>query len=334
MKKTIMRILLIALPALGLIAWTACDSLKSERSSDRPSESITVGTSAIGLSSLIWIAKGKGYFADQDLNINLKLYESGHVALKDLLAGNLDLATATEFAAVGRFLDRPDLRIISILDQAQDQHLIARKDHGIAQASDLAHKRVGLAKTSSSEYCFHFMMISEKIPLQDVHIVDLLPLEQVKAISKGDVDAIMVWEPFATMAKKELGANGLSWGARSGHEDYWLLLSTVEAIGKRSTAMRRFLAALVSAEELIKDNEAEARRVMAQELKDRYIDSLWKNHRFRLGLDHPLIMIMEAEMRWMNPRLGTRRSDVPDLLNFVYFDALNSVKPDRIKVVH
>jgi NitT/TauT family transport system substrate-binding protein len=301
---------------------------------DAQVESLTLGTSAIVLSSLIWVAKARGYFAEQHLDIDFRLYESGHLAIRDLLAGKLDLATATEFAAVSHGLERADFRIISILDQAQDQQLVARRDRGITKLSDLRNKRVGVAQNTSSEYYLHLLLILEKIRYEDIQVVNLLPSEQVEAITKGDIDAIMVWEPFATMAKKELGTNAVSWEGQSGQDEYWLLLSTTGVIEKKSRALRRFLAALAKAEDFIKNNDIEAMGIMQKQLERPYLAAFWRNNRFGLGLHRPLILKMEAELEWVKSGPGTGQSDIPDVNNFVYSDALNSVEPTRIKLLH
>ena len=56
-------------------------------------------------------------------------------------------------------------RIVSILSQAQDQQLVARRDRGITQLSDLRNKRVGVAQNTSAEYYLHLLLILEKIQI-------------------------------------------------------------------------------------------------------------------------------------------------------------------------
>jgi len=53
-----------------------------------------------------------------------------------------------------------------------------------------------------------------------------------------------------------------------------------------------------------------------------------------VGLDDSLSLTMKAEMRWMNPDLHAKDSGAPDMLPFIYFDALNSVQPEKIKLLH
>jgi ABC-type nitrate/sulfonate/bicarbonate transport system substrate-binding protein len=312
----------------------SCDHSHSKAPTALSVEHLSVGTSEIALSSLIWIARERGYFAEQGLDIDFKLYESGHLAVQDLLAGHLDLATATEFAAVRGFMDRADLRIVSVLDRAEDQQLVARKDRGIGQTADLKGKRIGLAKGSSAEYYLHLLLILHDIPLQEVQMIDLLPSEQVKSLARGDVDAVVVWEPFTAMAKKKLGANAVSWSSQSGLKDYWLLLSTNEVVRKRGRAIQRFLAALVSAEDFIRDNVAEARRIMQEKLGDKFENFSWDNHKFSLVLDRTLLLKMEAEIIWLKSIQGSQKFKMPDLLELIYLDGLKAVRPERVKMLH
>ncbi len=221
------------------------------------------------------------------------------------------------------------LELFPFLSQAQDQQLVARKDRGITQLADLRNKRVGVAQNTSAEYYLHLLLILEKIQSEDIQVVNLLPSEQMKAVTKGDVDAVMVWEPFATMAKQELGSNAVSWEGQSGQDEYWLLLSTAAVIEKKSRALRRFLAALSKAEDFIKSNEIEAIGIMEKQLESRNLAALWRNHRFGLGLHRPLILKMEAELEWVKSGPNARQSDIPDLHDFVYFDALNSLETDK-----
>ena len=274
MRRKIVAFLLASLSAAGLCWWAAYGTTSSQGSTGRSSGTLTLGTSAIDLSALIWIAKANGYFSEQGLNIEIRLYESGHLAIRDLLAGKLDLATASEFAAVQHAFGHPDLRIVSILDQARDQELVARKDRGIQQLSDLRGKRIGVARGTSAEQYLDLLLILQRMHPRDVHMVDLLPSQQVQALTRGDIDAIMAWEPFATMAKKQLGTNEISWPGQSGQDEYWLLLSAARVIQKRSRAIRSFLVALTSAEDFVASHDTEARRIVAKQLGDGHMDAL------------------------------------------------------------
>ena len=104
------------------------------------------------------------------------------------------------------------------------------------------------------------------IPFQDIRVVDLPPAEQVKAISKGEIDAMIVWQPWATKAKENWetmpSVGQLEWDmAITG-----CCSAQPETIKKRSSAIRRVLAALASAEEFIKNHKDEAEQIMARHM--------------------------------------------------------------------
>jgi NitT/TauT family transport system substrate-binding protein len=328
------RILLAFLSAFGLIICVGCDHSKSKTLSGESQQTLILSTYAGDLSSLIWVAEDRGYFTEHGLKIDLKFSESGLQAAKDLLSGKADLTTASEFIAARYFIERPDLRIIASLCESDNLRLVARRDRGITQFSDLKGKRIGVLCGSNAEFFLDLLTALENIPPQDLRKVDLYPSELVSAISKGDVDAGVVWEPFATEATNNLGTNALNWSAQSGQSYYWLLLGTEETIKKRSHAIHDFVSSLVKAEEFIKNHRDEAKGIIVRKLGPNHMETVWKEMQSTVGLDHPLVLTMEAEMRWMFPDLQTRQSDMPDLLNFIYFDALNSVQPGRIKIVH
>ena len=71
---------------------------------------------------------------------------------------------------------------------------------------------------------------------------------------------------------------------------------------RRSRAIKGFVSSLVSAELFVKNHKDEARTIVARKLGVSDFDSLWKGTLFEVGLDHPLIVTMEAQMRWMQPR--------------------------------
>ena len=103
LRKKIFGILLISLSALALLISAACDSSKS-KSVGSP-ENLTIGTYLGDLSALFWIAKDRGYFSEQSVNVQLQTHESGLESYMDLLAGKVDLATITEFVFARNVLE-------------------------------------------------------------------------------------------------------------------------------------------------------------------------------------------------------------------------------------
>ena len=96
-------------------------------------------TSAIG--GLIYIADEKGFFKKRGVNAVVKTYETGALAVNDLFANSLDMATVSEFMMVRKSFDNDTLRAFAQIANTNRIELITRKDRGITQLSDLRGKR-------------------------------------------------------------------------------------------------------------------------------------------------------------------------------------------------
>jgi ABC-type nitrate/sulfonate/bicarbonate transport system substrate-binding protein len=164
--------------------------------------------------------------------------------------------------------------------------------------------------------------------------VDLPPSEEVKAITQGDIDAAIVWEPFARQMQEGLGQNAISWPAQSGQDFYWLLVGSENTVSKKSSAIRAVLAALASAEDLVKNEPNEAKRIVAKQVGSNHMPELWETSGFTLSLSRPVILAMEAELTWMNTKQGVHGLKVPDLVDYIHFEALESVNPEKVKTLH
>jgi ABC-type nitrate/sulfonate/bicarbonate transport system substrate-binding protein len=327
------RILLAFLSAVGLVALTGCDSPKSKTAPIGSTENLVIGTYSGDLSALFWIAKDRGYFSDQGVNVELRTQESGLASLAELLTGKVDLATMTEFVFARQVLEHPELRMLSVVGQTDNTKLVARKDRGVTRISDLKNKRIGLVRDSIADYHLHLFLLLHKISGQDVQIEDLPPSEEVKAVIRGDIDAALVWEPFAGQMLEGLGKNAVSWSAQSGQDYYWLLVGADGTVRKRTSAIRGVLAALALAEDFVKNRRDEAKRIVASRIGSNHMPELWETSEFTLTLSRPVILAMEAELAWMNAGQRIQKFKAPDLVNYIHFEALESVNPEKTKTL-
>jgi ABC-type nitrate/sulfonate/bicarbonate transport system substrate-binding protein len=329
------RILLAVLCGVGLILSTGCDSPRPKPNAAKSPETITISTYKGDHSTLLWIAKDRGYFTEHGVNVKLETQESGPASLRALLAGKGDLDAFADFVFVSHMLEHPEIRILTVIAQLDNViRLVARKDHGITGPSDLRDKRIGLVRNTSADYYFHMLLMLQNIPYQDVKVVDVSPSQQVKAIMQGDIDAAVVWEPFARQMETELGKNAISWPAQSGQDFFWTLVGTDDTLKKRSSAIRGVMTALCSAEDFANTQRNEAKKIVAAQIGASHLPELWETNSFSLGLSRPLILAMESQFRWIKSKEEVRVFKMPDFLNFISFDHLNAVRPERVQMLH
>jgi len=63
-------------------------------------ENLVLGVYTGDFSSLIWVAESRGYFREAGLDVTLKEFDTGAVAAKAMLRGEVEVATGADFVAV------------------------------------------------------------------------------------------------------------------------------------------------------------------------------------------------------------------------------------------
>ena len=191
----------------------------------------------------------------------IKEYDSGFAAIQGLLDKQIDIALSTDFAFVSSNFNNKDLRIFSSIAKADVEELIARKESGISKIEDLKGKKIGIKKKSSAEFHLAAFLLFSGISIEETDIIDLTPTELVEAISKKEIDAIVIWPPHAYNLRNELGENAIGWSAQSGQEFFWLALTTKNNINEKQSALKKFLECLLKSENFLQENETQAKKL-------------------------------------------------------------------------
>ena len=295
-----------------------------------PIEQITLGSSPNSYSLLLVLAEERGFFAQNGLDVSIKEYETGHLAVTHLLRGDVDVATAADYVFMNASLEHNDLRIITSIATSGSEEVVARKDKGIEQPADLRGKRIGVCLNTATEFTLMRFLLFNRIPLDEVTLVNLSPSQLVESISNGEVDAIISWEIWVYEAKERLQEKALSWPARIGQGFYWLVVAGNDFIQAKVSLMERFLRAIVQAEEFAQTHRAEAQSLVATRWKREpaFVEHEWEKNKYSVSLDQGLIVAMEGEADWRIKSNPGDKRDVPNYLRLIYMDALNAVKPE------
>lgn len=322
-KALIVMAIVVAGGLLSVIPWV-------NRAVAKP---LRVGVSSDVKSSLVFMADSQGFFKNKGLDVVMKEFEAGTMAVDDLMVDKLDIAIASEIVFVLRSFSRPDLRMAATICMASDVDLVFRMDRGIMKPQDLQGKSVAVTHGSGGEFFLHTYFLSNRIPVESVHVVDRKPSEMVKAVADGIVDAALCWPPYTTEMAKQLGTNGDLWPAQSGQNYYFALISKEGFLKQHTKAMEQFLAALSDAEAFMAKYPERARTVLRQKLAEAFLPT-WSLYRFRLQLTQDLLVLMEREAKWAIRNDLVEKKEIPNYLDFFYFDALDKVKPEAVSIVH
>ncbi len=136
--------------------------------------------------ALVFIAEQKGFFADEDLEIDHLHFDLGRDALDAMLLRRADVSMAYLTPVALRSFETSEIRILTSLHHAHgNTAVVARIDRGIRSASDLRGKRVGVPRDTSAELFLQTLLTLSAVPPRDVEFVDVPPEELPDAASSS-----------------------------------------------------------------------------------------------------------------------------------------------------
>jgi len=334
LKKMTAAVLIAAAVLAGLGAW----GIREFRRNGGKKEQISIGAIAYDKNALMYVAEDRKYFAENGLEVTLKNYDTGSAALEALLAGKIDIAAASEFAVVGRSLRNSGdtFRIFATIAKTQDDYVFGRRDRGINSFSDLRGKRVGLKRQTAAEFYLGRFLDTKGMNLRQVSVVDIDPAQSVRRFTEGDLDAIVIWQPYAYRIRTELADRIVSWSAQNGQLMYWNMIATGAWLSAHPELATRVVRALVQAEHFLAQHPAQARAIVQKRLgyDDACIHAIWPDSQFSVSLDQSLIVAMEDEARWMIANGLAREKEIPDYLDdYIYKKSLSTVRPEIVNII-
>ncbi len=281
------------------------------------------------------VAYHNKYFTDEGLDINLMFTSSGNLSLERLLKGEFDIATVTETPVVHKSFIRNDFYIVGDAVRPVEHQIVARKDRGIDDTSDLKGKRIAVMQGTSADYFLDSFLMYNELSRSDVEVINMLTINMPSAIEKGEVDAISCWQPFALKAQRMLGENAIILPSKNIHTVSWLIIVTKKYANENQEAIQRFLRAIIKAEKFLKANRKESIRIHADMSKvDRdIVDTLFDNMNYDLSLRHQLLLNLENLARWAIRHKYTDKQEVPNYLDYIYIDPLKKVKPRAVTII-
>jgi ABC-type nitrate/sulfonate/bicarbonate transport system substrate-binding protein len=326
----------LLLVVIGGYLWQASFRAQPIKPYSGPVEKIALSTLANSTSGLILIAHANGYFKDIGLEVTLKLFPTGSEGLKQLQAGQIDVTHVSDFVLVKEiFMGASSLRCLGSIAATDIMQVIAMKDRGILQPGDLKGKKIGVTRATIAEFYLGQFLSFHNLVWQDVEVVNLNPGDLPEALANGKIEALMVWEPYIYEIKKRLGDKVISWPGQNGQQFYNILVSSDQYTKAKPEALVRLFRALERAEAFVKQNNNQALKIVAQQLKvdASVLKDEWISSTYELSLDQSLLITMEDKARWMTNNKLTDQSRVPYFLDYIYAEPLAKADPQAVRII-
>ena len=285
-------------------------------------------------SGVTMVAKAKGFFAKEGLDVHVINLTAGKLALDAVLGKAADFGTVAETPLMYAGLAGQPVAIIATTETSySDVKLIARADHGINRVEDLRGKTIATAIGTNAEFFVTELLKHHGLKTTDVRLINLRPQDMASALVRGDIAAYAIWEPFVYQGRKLLGAKAKVFKSGRIYLNYFNIAALHGYVNKHPEIVRRFLKALLAAEQYIRNNPSDTIRIIAKTIgmDQKTFTGIRSDFNYRIALEPGLLVTLQKEARWaMDARKASASADPGLLKNMIDPAPLRSLAPKRV----
>lgn len=266
MPKKLTQLLLL-IGAVALLPLSAA-AVGPEPAPLSPPVELTIGYQKVGhLAPMILIADDL-----KKLGVNLNLVEFVRYAdaRTALLAGSLDVASVGP-ADLAIALAQGSTNIVGLMGVGSSaKYVIGRTGVKLDSWDDIKGKRIAIAPGSAVWFQFAATLIEKNIPYNSFQAINVQGggANFDQALKKGDVDAIVTWEPFESIPVMEgygYFAKNLEYGSsKAVGAELGLLVASRQAVESKRAAVERFVWTYLKKQEELKKSPKEFADAYAQ----------------------------------------------------------------------
>jgi NitT/TauT family transport system substrate-binding protein len=222
---------------------------------------------------LYFVAKEKGYFKEEGVDVELYQFGSAVEGVGAVKADKLEVGTFGTTAPLLFITKGTDFNIFGGM-MIGGQAIITRPER-LAELSgkDLRvykGKKIGLVKLSTGDVIFRGALKKAGIDVKkDLTYVEFGSVAAVvEAVKKGAVDAGIVWPPHFSLAEKVHGLKVAHY-LEEFYPDYTCcrIIAKTDELNRNKDTYRRFLSALIRAYRFYKTNPEETVQIYTKALK-------------------------------------------------------------------
>jgi sulfonate transport system substrate-binding protein len=140
--------------------------------------------------------------------------------------------------------------------------ILVRKDSSLQSVTELKGKKVALNKGSNVHYLLVRLLEKNGLKLSDIQVVYLPPADARAAFESRNVDAWVIWDPFAAAAEKQIGARVLADGSGVVN-NFQFYLGERSFVDKHPQVIRAVFEDAVDKGKWIKANVQQAAQIIA-----------------------------------------------------------------------
>lgn len=286
-----------------------------------------------------YVAAERRFFEKYEVKPVLVDCDSGQDCLQALGRGNADMAGSTELPVMFAAYDNKPISVLTTFASNKDnlKFLVSRTLLDDGQLN-MVGKRIGYVPKSASHYYMDIFLLFKGIDPEQVIKVPMAVSELPKALLKGSVDAIAVWEPWAVQILQHEGNDIALLEAPFLYTQTFNLSVLNQFKHSQPSAVQGVMKGLGDALNYIHDYPLRAQSALLRyELANQeYICNSWGAYNFRMTLQQSLISTLQGQARWARREghVPGSETEEPDYLNYIDASFLRGYKSDRVDHVY
>lgn len=210
-----------------------------------------------------YIAQEKGYFKENNVEVQLEKIEGDVERRAAIASGNLDAIALTLDSMIVLRSNGIKLKTVMAIDSSNGGDGIVAIQ-GINTIKDLKGHQIAFPSGLPSHYFLYSVLKENGMQMSDIIPVAMDADQAGAAFAAGKIDAAVTWEPWLSKAKEIGRGQVLADSKTHPGEIEDVLFMREEVVAKRSQEIEGLIKAWYKAVDFIASNPAEAKTIMAK----------------------------------------------------------------------
>jgi ABC-type nitrate/sulfonate/bicarbonate transport system substrate-binding protein len=333
--------LLVAIPLVFLL-WQPLGCRRTAESSNGRTK-VSIGIQVSPAMTLLMVAQDKGFFEQQGLDVQLKQFTAGKFALQAFFANAIDYAVSGDvpvcLAALGGNQSRVVAQVVArTIDEVR---VVARKDNALKSSSDPANyfrakkRKLATSFGGGPEFFTYNFLLHNGIASNQIELLSQRPEDMPASLVSKSLDAISIFDPYAFIAEKQLGPQGVTYRGSNLYSELYILVAHPKQLEQDAATIEALLRAMRQAEDYTAAHPDEAKQILQKytKLDPDVINGIWNSFDFKITLTPELLAYWNAEAKWAKATAKvTPQTAIPDFSSYIEPRFLQAVSPESVRL--
>lgn len=240
----------------------------------------------VGDHAAYWVAKEKGYFAEEGLDVVLENSKGSGDSIAKVDTGRADAGLADAAVIIGSRARGTEVQIVGMIFDRSPMNFFSRQDAAISEPSQLAGKTVAAPPGDSQRQMWPAFAKANGLDVNAITWVNIEPTAKVAALAEGRADAVSDYTTGLPLMEAAMGEGNvvmMPW-SDFGFDLYSMsIMASADTIENRPEQLEGFLRAAYRGWQDVMNDPDEAMAIFKKNVPEINEEAIHAN--MLLGLD-------------------------------------------------